>query len=127
MTVDQTAVDLGVSSAIVRRVARVGGVEFPRAPRPATIATQWDDARTLDVLDRWDRGDTAAAIGKALGVSRSAVLGVLQRVRVETDVSESVRDVSAPPASRPENINGGMPARWWVAGLRVRQRLAVSA
>ena len=43
--------------------------------------TEWTDQMILDALHMRDhRGMSAAQIGKALGVSRSAVLGILKRV-----------------------------------------------
>lgn len=98
---------------------------------------RWSDAQMLDILDlaaggsrgggRSGGGQSAQAIADTYGVSKGSLIGLLYRIRTETDASESVRDVSAPPAERPANRNGGMPARWWSAGLKVQKRRELAA
>ena len=77
------------------------------------------DADILAVLERRAAGETCAAIAARSGVSRSAIVGLVYRVNLDADLTES----TPPPAgqSRPvklENCDGGMPARWWEPGLR---------
>ncbi len=66
----------------------------------------WGDMATLEVLDLWYQGYSASEIAKQFGVSRSAILGLVHRVRADTDRFPS-------EATKPENKDGGMPARWW--------------
>lgn len=85
------------------------------------------DGVILDVLDRVEReGQSMAAAGGVHGLSRSSVAGLLKRVRDDLAKSE------AAPLPRgqvraywPENKDGGMPARWWQAGLDARAAKAV--
>jgi hypothetical protein len=64
-----------------------------------------NDVQLLDVLERAARGESATKIGKALGLTRSSILGLLFRAR-------------APDAClKPENRDGGMPEGWWREGL----------
>lgn len=42
--------------------------------------TDWTDAEILTALRMRDRGTSAATIGRALGRSRSSVLGILKRI-----------------------------------------------
>jgi hypothetical protein len=77
------------------------------------------DADILAVLDRRAAGESCTAIAARSGVSRSAILGLVYRVNLDADRAES----APPPVGqtrpvKPENCDGGMPARWWVAGLR---------
>ena len=78
----------------------------------------WTDRRMLEVLDMVERqGMTAAEVARVLGgVSRSAVLGVVSRVRLDLAASEDAGFAPGQgPAVRPENCDGGMPVRWWAA------------
>jgi hypothetical protein len=85
------------------------------------------DGVVLDVLDRVERqGQSMALAGAAHQLSRSSVAGLLKRVRDGLATSE------AKPVPRgqvlaywPENKDGGMPARWWQAGLNARAAKAV--
>lgn len=77
------------------------------------------DAEILAVLERRAAGETCTAIAARSGVSRSAILGLVYRVNLDTDRAES----APPPVGqsrpvKPENCDGGMPARWWEPGLR---------
>ena len=67
-----------------------------------------NDAEMLDVLERHAQGQSAAQVGRAYGLTRNAVLGLLLRSRAP--------DVCV----KPENRDGGMPADWWKAGLAKR-------
>jgi hypothetical protein len=67
----------------------------------------WTDLEVLEVMDLTERqGLSAAVVAVRMRCSRSAILGL--RFRVNSD-SDKVADV----ATRPENRDGGMPARWW--------------
>jgi hypothetical protein len=67
----------------------------------------WTDREILEVMDLTERqGLSAAVVAVRMRCSRSAILGL--RFRVNSD-SDKVADV----AKRPENRDGGMPARWW--------------
>jgi hypothetical protein len=70
------------------------------------VKAPWPDDRILVALDLQAQGLSASLIAARLGVTRSAVLGILHRVRVETD--------AVPCACvKPENKDGGMQAGWW--------------
>lgn len=72
----------------------------------------WTDEAILDALDMYERqGMTAAAIAKVMRVTRSSVCGVLYRAISATDDAEVGSTVA-----KPENMDGGMPARWWERG-----------
>ena len=76
----------------------------------------WTDRQVLEVLDLMQRqGLTAREIGARFNPSRSAILGVVHRIE---------KDLSAVPdlATRPENQDGSMPARWWDCPAQRRQR-----
>lgn len=79
------------------------------------------DAVLLDVLDRVDNGQTFEEIAARLGKTRSSIAGVVFRITRDLKLA-----VAAPlprgavAAYWPENLDGGMPARWWEAGLRKR-------
>jgi len=77
----------------------------------------WTDMEMLAALDLRDHeGKTGAEIARALGRSRSAVLGMLSRVDAETDR----HDASA-------HLDGTMPRKWWRRGEPGAQREAVTA
>lgn len=83
-----------------------------------------DDAVMLDAM--WlveGCGWTLAQVAQRLRMSRSAVAGIVRRVRIEADKAEAqpLRRGER-PASRPQNLDGGMPPRWWEAGVRARMR-----
>lgn len=80
---------------------------------------EWTDLRMLQAIDLAEReGLTAAEIAARLGgVSRSAVCGVLKRVRDDLTASEAAPfPPGKGPAVRAENRDGGMPVRWWARG-----------
>ena len=66
---------------------------------------EWADSEVLDVMHRATRGDTYVSIGADYGVTRSAIAGMVMRIR-EADLPCE--------CTKPENRDGGMPARWWV-------------
>jgi ParB-like chromosome segregation protein Spo0J len=85
-----------------------------------------DDRALLTML--WlveGQGLTFAAAGQRLGTSRSAVAGALRRVRMDSEIAE-LKPVKPGEkrASRPENLDGGMPERWWQDGLKARKGTA---
>lgn len=74
--------------------------------------SDYTDAQILHMLDRIERqGASRGAVAIELGVSRAAVCGLYKRVCDQLGASEGA------VAVRPENQNGGMPARWWKVGL----------
>ena len=82
-----------------------------------------DDGQLLDILDRTERlGESMAEVGERYGISRSAVAGVLKRIR-----DDLAKACAAPlrrgdvAAARPANLDGGMAPRWWADGLRQRK------
>ena len=73
----------------------------------------------LRLLDLRAQGLSSAQIAERVGVGKEAVAGLLFRVNRDADLA----DAAPPPAGqsrplRPENCDGGMPARWWEPGLR---------
>ena len=69
------------------------------------MPTKWTDEETLDILDRHERqGQTGPAIAKHYGTSKSAIMGLIHRVRREEQPCK---------CRKPENKDGGMPERWW--------------
>lgn len=79
----------------------------------------FSDAQVLDMLNLVVAGNSRADIAEVYGLSKNTVAGLLHRIKIDADLAES----TPPPAGqtravKPENCDGGMPARWWVAGLR---------
>jgi predicted DNA-binding protein YlxM (UPF0122 family) len=66
------------------------------------------------------QGLSMGALGRHFGVTRSAVAGVLKRVRDDLERSNA----DGPFAVKPENRECGMPDLWWMAGLAARARSA---
>ena len=81
------------------------------------------DVQILDILDRCERqGQSMAEVAERYGMSRSAIAGVLKRVRDDLAVSETAPLPRGSVAAYwPENRDGGMPARWWEAGAVARR------
>jgi hypothetical protein len=76
----------------------------------------WSDTDILRALDMHERqGLTAAGVGRRMGRSRSAVLGMIHRINKDADRV-------ACTCKRPENRDGGMPALWWAKGRTMRGR-----
>lgn len=70
----------------------------------------WSDVDTLKVLHLSEVEQLpASVIGKRYGVTKSAILGLMNRVRTDLRLTEHGPEV----AVRPENRDGGMPLRWW--------------
>lgn len=70
--------------------------------------TQWTDGEILEALELRDHeGWTYARIAERLGRSRSALIGLLQRVDQAADVAGARGD-------------GTMPRGWWRDGLTRR-------
>ena len=81
------------------------------------------DAVLLDMLELVAAGNSRSEIADIYGRSRNSVIGILSRIALDTDSAEA----ALPPAGqalavKPENRDGGLPARWWVAGLRKQAR-----
>jgi transposase len=65
------------------------------------------DREVLETMDLHERqGLSMAQVAPRVGRSRSAVCGLVKRIN---DAADAVPDL----AVRPENRDGGMPARWW--------------
>ena len=85
------------------------------APK-TTQQGQSSDLELLDILDMTDRlGVSATDVGRFFGRGRNAILGLIHRIHVDERKFDA-----AQIATKPENRNGGMPARWWEAGLSKR-------
>lgn len=70
----------------------------------------WTDEAILTVLDLWDHGRlTARDIAARFGTSRSAILGLINRIERDADEVPSA-------ATKPENRDGGMLRGWWKKG-----------
>lgn len=76
----------------------------------------WTDAELLTVLDLCFRqGLTRDAAGARVGRVRNSTIGAVNRVVAD---DRKVADLCV----KPENQDGGMPADWWRAGVRVQAR-----
>ena len=77
------------------------------------------DRIMLEILDRHERlGLTLEIAGAPFRMTRSAVSGVVSRVRIDTNASDRVQ-----LAVKPENRDGGMPEKWWTKGLVRQERV----
>ena len=73
---------------------------------------QWTDSQMLEILHLHDNeGLKAAQVATRFGTSKSAILGLVHRIRTHTDRFDVTPD-----------RNGTMPPRWWQAGLAKRPR-----
>ena len=80
------------------------------------MSREWTDREVLEILDLTERqGLSATVVAVRMRCSRSAILGL--RYRINT-ASNEVEDL----AKRPENRDGGMPARWWDVPTQHRRR-----
>jgi hypothetical protein len=71
------------------------------------------------------QGWTLAKTAAHLRLTRSMVAGIVRRVRIEADKAEAAPlKPGEKPASRTENLDGGMPERWWQDGLKARKDAA---
>ncbi|MGV8987795.1 MAG: hypothetical protein ACOH2H_16095 [Cypionkella sp.] len=83
----------------------------------------------MDVLDRFERqGHSANAIADLYGISQNAVFMLAYRTR-QSCAAEDRRensgadlDLGSGPVVKPENMDGGMPARWWDARDQSKMR-----
>jgi ParB-like chromosome segregation protein Spo0J len=85
-----------------------------------------DDGDLLVLLTLVDvHKKTFAEAGARLGLSRSAVAGYVRRITLDTLAAEEAPlPPGEVPAQKPENLDGGMPERWWQEGLRARRGVA---
>ncbi len=82
------------------------------------VVDRQSDAQLLDMLDLAAHGKSRADIADLFGLGRNQVIGLLFRIRRDADMAEAAPPPAGQsPAVRPENRDGGMAARWWVAGL----------
>jgi hypothetical protein len=80
------------------------------------MSREWTDREVLEILDLTERqGLSAAVVAVRMRCTRSAILGLRYRINA---ASNEVEDV----AKRPENRDGGMPARWWDVPTQHRRR-----
>ena len=83
------------------------------------------DADLLAILDMRAAGMSCAAIAARVGKGKNQIVGITHRITADIDLAESaVFPVGQRRAQKPENRDGGMPARWWVAGLAKQNELA---
>ena len=83
------------------------------------------DSDLLAILDMRADGMSCAAIAARLGKGRNQIVGITHRILVDCDLAErAVVPAGQRRAQRPENRDGSMPARWWVAGLAKQTELA---
>ncbi len=72
------------------------------------MSATWSDEQILDVMDRHERcGESTTAIAMSYGKTRNTTLGLIFRVRKAQAGHNDDKVV------KPENRDGGMPARWW--------------
>jgi GcrA cell cycle regulator len=64
------------------------------------MGQNWTDEKLLLLKKLWTGGETAGAIAPQLGVSRSAVLGRIFRLRLARPAQKSKRAVASSPAHR---------------------------
>ena len=68
-----------------------------------------DDLIYLRMMHEFDvEGRTGEEVGRRFSRSRGAVLGLRKRINDEADEHPWA-------CTKPENIDGGMPAKWWAA------------
>lgn len=86
------------------------------------------DEQLLGVLRARQEGQSARAIGERLGRSRASICGLWFRIDQDS-AAEELRPLrpgelgyGQGPVVKPENMDGGMPDRWWLAGLRRQAR-----
>lgn len=73
------------------------------------MTSAYTDAQLLDMLHRKEFvGDTATDIADRMGITRSAVMGHIRRIR------EAHKAVPC-ECTKAENKDGGMPVKWWAA------------
>ncbi len=69
------------------------------------------DMQLIEALDLIEcHGWTATRVAERFGVTRNVIIGSRHRVRLDLDRSEAA---PGPRASKPENMDGGMPHGWW--------------
>lgn len=71
------------------------------------MAEAHSDETILEVLDGTAKGESMAQVGKKLGLTRNAVAALLYRNRADNAFVED-------RCIKPENMDSGMPDRWWV-------------
>ncbi|MDG3089202.1 hypothetical protein P7F88_25400 [Vibrio hannami] len=65
------------------------------------------DEMLLEAMHLTDNeGLTTAQAGEAIGVSKNTIIGVRNRINAEIALNPCL-------CRKPENIDGGMPERWW--------------
>ncbi|MCA0851407.1 hypothetical protein [Salipiger thiooxidans] len=88
-------------------------------PGKGKVYSRSEDERLLKLLHyRDNEGMSLAAAAKMVGMSRGAAIGQAYRVRErEREFEEDCarRGVPVCACLKPENCDGGMPARWWNA------------
>jgi hypothetical protein len=101
------AVKLGVTDVLAKTAPSVAPGKR-RAPMP--------DEDVLNLLDLHEgAGLSASLIALQLGMSRSAVLGLIFRVRQDMRAADEDR-TDWPPAVKPENQDGALGRGWWRRG-----------
>lgn len=99
---------------------RVLGLRARRAARPAEVtSTDWSEADLERLRTLWADGLTATAIGKAMGRSKSAILGKAHRLMlpprrdgINPETAHRRRPSGAPKAKpAPRRAANGAPAR----------------
>ncbi len=79
----------------------------------------WTDERISDLVRLWDDGHTASHIGKAIGVTKNAVIGKAHRLKLPPRPSP-IRQSAAPKAQKPAANPMPTPAHKQIAKVRPR-------
>ena len=98
----------------------------PRLPDAAVVTDpEFSDADLIDLLQWLAHGMRLDDMARRKVVRRDAIVAVLRSIGTELQQSElAPLPAGATRATKPENRNGGMPARWWEAGLDLQKRRA---
>jgi len=75
----------------------------------------WTDSQILEILHLRDNEElTAAKVAVRFGTTRSAIIGLCNRVSRDTD-----------PVDASPQLNGTMRPRWWLAGVKKQTRAGI--
>jgi hypothetical protein len=75
----------------------------------------WSDAQILEILHlHHNEGLAAAKVATRFGTTKSAIIGLCNRVSRDTD-----------PVDASPHLNGTMRPRWWLAGVKKQPRAGI--
>ncbi len=71
------------------------------------MSQRFSDIDCLEIMHRFENeGEAGTSIARDYGCSHNSIMGLIHRIRSAHNMTEDTCEM-------PQNMDGGMPERWW--------------